>query len=81
MTLTEFRKKVTASELLFWMAFEREFGPIGQGRDDILAAWGAMFSIAPHRGEDAGPLDLNDFMPKWRLDEPDPEDPEQKEEG
>jgi hypothetical protein len=79
MTLAEFRKKVTASELLFWMAFEREYGPIGQGRDDILAAWVSMFALMPHRSEDAGPVDLNDFMPKWRPDpEPEPDEQDEK---
>lgn len=79
MTLRELRKKITSSELTYWQAFEREFGPIGQGRDDVLAGWISMFAIAPHRGEDAPPLDLNNYIPKWRPELP--KDDEEDEEG
>ncbi|MCW2902599.1 MAG: hypothetical protein JWO67_4864 [Streptosporangiaceae bacterium] len=77
MTCEELKRRITASELVFWQAYEREYGPIGQQRDDILAAWVSMFTVAPHRGEDAGPLELDDYMPKWRAD-PKPDEDEQQ---
>jgi len=80
MTLRELRKKITASEVTYWQAYEREFGPIGQTRDDILAGWVAMFSILPHRGEDAPPVELDNYVPRWRPDAPE-SDEETEEEG
>jgi hypothetical protein len=79
MTLRELRKKITASEITYWQAFELEFGPIGQARDDILAGWVSMFTIAPHRGEDAGPMDLTNYIPKWRPELPEDDDEEDEE--
>jgi hypothetical protein len=78
MTLRELRKRMTASEITYWQAFELEFGPIGPARDDVLAGWLAMFSIAPHRGEDAPPLDLTNYIPRWRPEPPDDEEDEEE---
>jgi hypothetical protein len=84
MTRGELMRRITARELMFWQAYEIEFGPIGQSRDDLLTGWLSMFTIAPHRGEDAGPLRLNDYLPRLGrapVGEPDEDEDEQKEVG
>ena len=61
-THAELLASISASELAWWEAFQRVDGPIGQRRDDILAAWVAMHIIAPHRDPDKGPVKLADFL-------------------
>lgn len=53
---------MTAAEITEWQAYERETGPLGAERDDILAAMTAYY-VTTALG--AKKLKLDRLIPKW----------------
>ena len=64
MPVAELLARVTSTELTEWAQYERVFGPLGQGRDDIhLALLSAlMHNMWAEKGKGKSP---EDFMPQW----------------
>lgn len=60
-------------ELAEWQAFERLEGPIGQKRDDILAASQIAAVINVNRSRKK-PYPVEDFIPKWDTSPQTPEE-------
>ena len=63
---------ISAKELTDWIAYEQEFGPLGQARDDQLTALLALVFANGMSALGGGSSDfkLNDFLPKWSVREP-----------
>lgn len=51
-------------EIAEWQAFERIEGPIGQRRDDILAASQVAAVVNVNRSR-SKPYPVEDFIPQW----------------
>lgn len=54
-----------SKELTYWMAFQEIEGPIGQTRDDILAAMIAERITTMQGGKKAKKVKITDFIMKW----------------
>jgi len=56
--------RVGSSELTEWAAYEQVYGPLGQGRDDILHALlsALIHNMWADKGKGKAP---EDFMPQW----------------
>jgi hypothetical protein len=78
--------RISARELTEWMAFDRVCGPIGQQRDDQLAALIAervTNSLSSGKGRR---MAVTDFLPRWGLtpeeagdgDDKEPADPSRR---
>jgi hypothetical protein len=65
MTVGEMLARMTSSELVEWAAYERLYGPLGQERDDHLAALVATTIANAMRGKKGRRMRLKDFMPAW----------------
>ena len=77
MTLHDLRERMSADELLLWMAYDRE-SPLGDFRGDIQASIIAA-SAFQAQGAKVTALDL---MPKWRaVSEVEPDETEQADQG
>jgi hypothetical protein len=57
--------RVTATEFLEWMAYERVTGPLDNSRGDVNAALVAKTIVDVNVGEEGHDLKLSDFLIKW----------------
>jgi hypothetical protein len=65
MTVGGMLDRITSTELAEWTAYERLYGPLGQERDDNLAALVSTTIANAMRGKKGRRLRLKDFMPSW----------------
>jgi hypothetical protein len=65
MTVGEMLARITSTELAEWAAYEQRYGPLGQERDDHLAALVAATIANAMRGKKGRRMKLKDFMPSW----------------
>ncbi len=70
MTVSELLDRTSSLELSEWRAYERDTGPIGQQRDDQLAAMVAFYTVRALTGKSGKSLKLRDVVPSWKPDEP-----------
>lgn len=61
--------RIDSHEIAEWRAFEMIEGPIGQSRDDILAAIVTAAIVNSNR-ERKKPYPVTDFIPKWDRTKP-----------
>jgi hypothetical protein len=57
--------RMTSTELSEWAAYERLYGPLGQERDDHLAALVSATIANAMRGKKGRRPKVKDFMPAW----------------
>jgi len=62
MTVAELQSRISARELVEWQAYELVFGPLGPGRDDVLAAMQSMYTVGSASGK---PQKITNFLPRW----------------
>ena len=63
MPVSEMLERVSSAELTEWSAYEKVTGPLGQERDDLLAALVALV-VANFSGSKKKHK-LGDFVPEW----------------
>lgn len=73
MPVSEMLDRMSALELSEWAAYERDTGPIGQGRDDRLAAMTAFYVVSALGAKDPK---LERMVPKWSSKRAGPESSE-----
>ena len=73
MTLHDLRERMSAEELLLWMAYDRE-SPIGDIRGDIQASIVAAATLQAQGAK----VTTSDLMPKWAPEKVQPVDEEQE---
>lgn len=76
MTLQELRERMSAEELLLWMAYNRD-SPIGDVRGDIQAS---IVAAAAFQAQGAKVCAI-DLMPVWRADAEPVDEVEEAEQG
>jgi hypothetical protein len=65
MTVGEMLHRMTSSELAEWQVYERLYGPVGQERDDQLAALVAATIANAMSGKKGKRHKIRDFLPVW----------------
>ncbi|WP_111166113.1 phage tail assembly protein T [Spongiactinospora gelatinilytica] len=58
---------MSSRELTEWRAYERLTGPLGQQRDDNLAARTAFYIVSALSGDKGRKPKFSDFLPNWGL--------------
>lgn len=55
-------RRISATELTEWRAYEKVAGPLGAGRDDVLAAMTAYYVVS---ALGAKSISLSKLLPTW----------------
>lgn len=63
MPVQEMLERTSSRELSEWQAYEKVTGPLGQERDDTLAALVAL--VVANSAGSKKKLKLSDFLPTW----------------
>ena len=66
MPVGELLARTSSHELTEWQAYEREYGPLGAERGDLLTASLAHTMASLQAGPKARRLRLSDFVLQWR---------------
>lgn len=56
---------MSSDEISYWKAYEQLTGPLGQERDDVLAALIAERVTSMLAGDKSKKVDVKDFIPQW----------------
>lgn len=62
MTVEEMLGRISSSELTEWRAYEKVAGPLGAGRDDVLAAMTAYYVVSALGAKN---VRLSKLLPTW----------------
>ncbi|WP_433225615.1 phage tail assembly protein T [Actinomadura formosensis] len=76
MTVGALLRSIDSRELTEWQIYERMYGPLGQQRDDQLAALiaAAVANVFRDKGKAAEP---KDYLPRWEAPQRPAEPPEE----
>ncbi len=56
---------MSSAEVTEWAGYEGVTGPLGQERDDVLAAMVAFYVVSALSGKKGRRLKLDKLMPRW----------------
>lgn len=64
-SVADLRESMSSDEISYWKAYEQLTGPLGQERDDVLAALVAERVTSMLAGDKSKKVDVKDFIPQW----------------